>query len=66
MTKHPYISAAEVFERYASDQIASKRFQITTRQKRDCDTRAAVWTDAANELRKAAGVKSYRGREALK
>lgn len=52
--KHPYVSAAEVFETYASDQIASKRFQNTKRAKQDCDLRAAVWTDAANELRKAA------------
>lgn len=49
-----YISAAETFEVYASDQIASKRFQRTARDKRDCDTRAGIWTDAAKELRAAA------------
>lgn len=53
-----YISAAEVFETYASDQIASKRFQSTARDKRDCDTRAAIWNDAAKELREAAAKES--------
>lgn len=49
-----YIAAAEVFEVYASDQIACKRFQTTQRGKADCDLRANIWTDAANELRGAA------------
>jgi hypothetical protein len=49
-----YISAAEVFETYASDQIASKRFHSGKRGKEDCDLRAEIWKDAANELRRAA------------
>lgn len=49
-----YIAAAQVFETYASDQLASKRFQSTAKDKAACDARAAIWTDAANELRKAA------------
>jgi hypothetical protein len=49
-----YESAANVFETYASDQIASKRFQSTQKDKAHCDLRASVWTDAAAELRKAA------------
>lgn len=49
-----YIAAAEVFEVYASDQIACKRFQTTQRGKADCDLRASIWTDAANELRTSA------------
>ncbi|WNV09990.1 hypothetical protein [Tardiphaga sp. 709] len=49
-----YIAAAEVFETYASDQIASKRFQSTKRGKDACDIRAEIWSDAASELRKAA------------
>lgn len=49
-----YISAAEVFEVYASDQLASRRFQSGKRAQHECAIRAAVWTDAAAELRKAA------------
>ncbi|MFZ5692428.1 MAG: hypothetical protein ACOY5F_14360 [Pseudomonadota bacterium] len=48
-----YLSAAQVFEVYASDQIGSKRFQSTAKAKRECDIRAEVWNDAASELRKA-------------
>lgn len=49
-----YIAAAEAFEVYASDQIASKRWQTTAQEKRDCDIRAGIWADAAKELREAA------------
>lgn len=48
-----YEHAAKVFETYASDQIASKRFQRSAKAKRECDIRAEVWNDAAAELRKA-------------
>lgn len=49
-----YISAAKVFEVYASDQIASQRFHSSKAKKRECEIRAAVWTAAATELRDAA------------
>lgn len=49
-----YEDAAKVFETYASDQIASKRFQSTKKAKAECDLRASIWNDAAAELRKAA------------
>lgn len=49
-----YISAAEAFETFASDQIASKRYMSLARDKATCDTKAAVWTDAAKMLREAA------------
>lgn len=49
-----YISAAEVFETYASDQIASKRMHRQKGRKHECDVRAEIWNDAAKELRKAA------------
>lgn len=42
---------AEAFELYASDQIASKRWQTTQRAKRDCEIRAEVWRLAAADLR---------------
>lgn len=49
-----YVSAAQAFEQYASDQVASKRFQTTKKDKAECDLRAGVWIDAARELRSAA------------
>lgn len=49
-----YVAAAEVFEIYASDQIASQRFQSAKRAKAGCVLRAEIWNDAAKELRAAA------------
>lgn len=48
-----YTAAADVFETYASDQDASKRF-FGKRARTFCEIRAATWRDAAAELRKAA------------
>lgn len=48
-----YTSAAEVFDTYAGDQIASKRWARSEKARRECDIRAEIWTDAASELRKA-------------
>jgi hypothetical protein len=48
-----YVSAAVVFETYASDQIAAKRFQSTKKAKAECDLRAEIWNAAATELREA-------------
>ena len=45
------IDIAETFELFASDQIAAKRWQHTVKGKTECDTKAAVWRDAANILR---------------
>lgn len=42
---------ADTFDMFASDQIASKRWQTTQRERRECDIRADVWRDAANILR---------------
>lgn len=42
---------ADAFETYASDQIASKRWQTTQRAKRDCEVRAEIWRQAASDLR---------------
>lgn len=45
------IEIAEAFETFASDQIASKRFQQTAKAKAECEIRANVWNDAAQMLR---------------
>lgn len=42
---------ADYFETLASDQITSKRWQSTVKAKTECDTKAAVWRDAASILR---------------
>lgn len=45
---------AQRFETYASDQLASRRWQQSSKDKRDCVLRAEVWGSAAGDLREAA------------
>jgi hypothetical protein len=45
---------ASYFDVLASDQVASKRWQSTKRDKTECDIRADVWKDAAEILRQHA------------
>lgn len=51
--KQAYEDAANVFEIYADDQIAAKRWQSTAKSKRECEIRAEIWREAAKELRNA-------------
>jgi hypothetical protein len=50
-TASSLIDIAETFETLASDQLASKRWQSTAKEKRECDIRAEIWRDAAEMLR---------------
>lgn len=54
MAQYTASSLADIaahFEDLAADQIGMKRFQTTTRNKRECEIRAEVWRDAASILR---------------
>lgn len=51
--KQAYEDAANVFDVYADDQIAARRWQATIKDRRECEIRATVWREAANELRNA-------------
>nr|BDD44237.1 hypothetical protein 65 [Balneolaceae bacterium] len=51
---------AEAFETFASDQIASKRFQTSKKAQAECEIRASVWRDAADMVRKTTLV--YEGK----
>ncbi len=47
------LALADQFDLYGSDQIESQRLHKTRAEKRDCQVKAEIWADAANELRTA-------------
>lgn len=42
---------ATTFETFASDQLASMRWQKSAKGKAECQTKATVWADAADIIR---------------